>query len=63
MGLKQFYNVKEKRFEVMRLANNLEKGWFEVTTAERGRAQRVGYSDEALREIKTDGILNRLFFP
>jgi hypothetical protein len=53
----------EKSFEVQRLAQGLEEGGFKAETAERGQAQREGLSDEALWEIKTDGILNLLFFP
>jgi hypothetical protein len=53
----------EKKFLVQRIKENLEKGNFVVTTAERGQAQRVGYSNEALIEIKKDGILNLLAFP
>lgn len=53
----------EQHFLNMRTSENLEKGEFNVEVAERGQAQRVGYSDEALWDIKHDGILNRLFFP
>ena len=53
----------EQRFLNMRTSDNLNKGDFNVEIAERGKAQRVGYSDEALWEIKHDGLLNRLFFP
>jgi len=53
----------EKKFLVQRIKENLEKGDFVVTTAERGQAQRVGYSNEALLEIKKDGLLNILTFP
>ncbi|HEC81133.1 MAG TPA: hypothetical protein ENI42_01735, partial [Thermoplasmatales archaeon] len=53
----------EKRFLVKRIKNTFEKGGFKAFSAERGRAQREGYSIEALREIKKDGILNRIFFP
>jgi len=54
----------EKRFLVKRIKNNFEtEGGFNAQSAERGAAQRVGFSTEALREINKDGILNRLFFP
>ncbi len=53
----------EKKFLVQRIQKNLEQGDFVVTTTERGQSQRVGYSNEALWEIKTDGLLNFLFFP
>jgi hypothetical protein len=54
----------EKRFLVKRIKNNFETvGEFNAYSAEKGAAQRVGYSTEALREIKKDGLLNRLFFP
>ena len=53
----------EKYFMVKRITNTFEQGGFNSESAERGAAQRVGYSLEALREIKTDGLLNRLFFP
>jgi len=53
----------EQHFLNMRTSGNLEEGEFNVEVAERGQAQRVGYTDEALWEIKHDGILNRLFFP
>jgi hypothetical protein len=53
----------EKYFLVKRIVHNFEQGGFNAQSAERGAAQRVGYSTEALREIKKDGILNKLFFP
>ena len=53
----------EKRFLVKRMKNTFEKGGFNAQSAERGAAQRVGFSTEALREFNKDGILNRLFFP
>lgn len=53
----------EKRFLVKRVTHTFEEGGFNAQKAERGRAQREGYSAEALWEIKTDGILNLLFFP
>jgi len=53
----------EKYFMVKRIVHNFEQGGFNAQSAERGAAQRVGYSIEALREIKKDGILNRLLFP
>jgi len=53
----------EQHFLTMRTANNLRDAGFDVETAERGQAQREGYSSEALRMIKTDGLLNRLLFP
>lgn len=53
----------DKYFLVKRVVNNFEQGGFNAQSAERGAAQRVGYSVDALREIKKDGILNRLFFP
>lgn len=53
----------EKRFLVKRIKNNFEKGGFNAQSAERAAAQRIGFTTEALREIKKDGILNRLFFP
>lgn len=53
----------EKYFLVKRIVHNFEQGDFNVQSAERGAAQRVGYSMDALREIKKDGILNRLLFP
>jgi hypothetical protein len=52
----------EKYFLVKRIVNDFEQGGFNAQSAERGAAQRVGYSIEALREIKKDGILNKLFF-
>ena len=57
------FSSGEKRFLVKRVKSNFEKGGFNAQSAERGAAQRVGFSTEALREIKKDGILNRLFFP
>jgi hypothetical protein len=53
----------EKYFLVKRIVHNFEQGGFNAQSAERGAAQREGYSIEALREIKKDGILNKLFFP
>jgi hypothetical protein len=53
----------EKYFLVKRILHNFEQGGFNAQSAERGAAQRVGYSIEALREIKKDGILNKIFFP
>ncbi len=53
----------EKRFLVKRIKENFEYGGFNAQSAERGAAQRVGFSTEALRDINKDGILNRLFFP
>jgi hypothetical protein len=53
----------EKKFLIQRIEENLVKGGFSVTTTQRGKSQRVGYSNEALKEIKTDGLLNRIFFP
>jgi hypothetical protein len=53
----------EKRFLIERVKNNFEKGGFNALSAQRAAAQRVGFTTEALREIKTDGLLNRLFFP
>jgi hypothetical protein len=53
----------EKRFMVKGIADRLELGGFNVETAERGRAMKVGYSKEALGAINRDGILNRLLFP
>ena len=53
----------EKYFLVKRITNTFEQGGFTAQSAERGAAQRIGYSLEALREIKTDGLLNRIFFP
>lgn len=53
----------EKYFLVKRIVHNFEQGGFNAQSAERGAAQRVGYSIEALREIKKDGILNKLLFP
>lgn len=53
----------EKKFLIQRIQKNLETGDFVVTTTERGQSQRVGYSNEALWEIKKDGLLNLLFFP
>ena len=53
----------EQHFFGLRTIENLEKGGFNVEHLERGQAQRVGYSDEALDAIKNDGILNKLFFP
>jgi len=52
-----------KKFLVQRILGNFEEAGFNAQSAEKGRAQRVGYTTEALREIKKDGILNRLFFP
>ena len=40
-----------------------EKGGFTVEKLERGQAQRVGFSKEALKEIKQSGLLSRLLFP
>jgi hypothetical protein len=53
----------DKYFLVKRVKNNFEQGGFNAQSAERGAAQRVGFSVDALREIKKDGILNRLLFP
>jgi len=53
----------EKKFLVARVLENFEEGGFNAQSAEKARAQRVGYTTEALMEIKTDGILNFLFFP
>ena len=53
----------DKYFLVKRIVHNFEQGGFNAQSAERGAAQRVGYSIDALREIKKDGILNRLLFP
>jgi len=53
----------EQHFVSMRLDRDLEKGGFDTVTTERGQSQRIGYSDEALWDIKHDGLLNRLFFP
>ncbi|UCF12618.1 MAG: hypothetical protein JSW06_11400 [Thermoplasmatales archaeon] len=53
----------EKRFLVKRIKNNFEKGGFNAQSAERGAAQRVGFSMDAIRELNKDGIANRLFFP
>ena len=53
----------EKYFTIKRQLNNFEQGGFNAQSAERAMAQRVGFTTEALREIKTDGLLNRLFFP
>jgi len=53
----------EQHFLNMRTSENVQEGDFNVEIAERGKAQRVGYTDEALREIKQDGLLNMLFFP
>ena len=54
----------EKQFMVQRIEKYMnELGGFKVTTTERGQSQRVGYSNEALWEIKTDGLLNLLLFP
>jgi len=53
----------EQHFLTMRTAENLRDAGFDVETAERGQAQREGLSSEALRMIKTDGLLNRLLFP
>jgi len=40
-----------------------EKGGFTVEKLERGQAQRVGFTKEALNEIKKSNILSRLLFP
>jgi len=40
-----------------------EKGGFEVEKLERGQAQRIGFSDESLDEIKKANLLSRLLFP
>jgi hypothetical protein len=53
----------EQHFLNMRTSENVEKGDFNVEIAERGKAQRVGYTDEALWEIKQDGLLNLILFP
>ena len=53
----------DKYFLVKRIVHNFEQGGFNAQSAERGAAQRVGFSIDALREIKKDGILNRLLFP
>ncbi|PNX46628.1 MAG: hypothetical protein BV456_11995, partial [Thermoplasmata archaeon M8B2D] len=54
----------EKFFLVQRIEENFAKnGLFNVFTAERGQAQREGYTWSDLWEIKTDGILNLLLFP
>lgn len=53
----------EKRFLVKRIKENFEYGGFNAQSAERGAAQRVGFSTESIREINKDGLLNRLFFP
>jgi len=53
----------EKRFLVKRIKNNFEKGDFNARSLEKGAAQRVGFTSEALWEYKTDGILNFIFFP
>jgi hypothetical protein len=53
----------EKYFLVKRILNTFEQGGFNAQSAERGAAQRVGYSISSLREIKKDGLLNRLLFP
>ena len=53
----------EKKFLVQRVLENFEEGGFNAQSAEKGRAQRVGFTTEALMDIKTDGILNFLFFP
>ena len=53
----------EKKFLIKRVLENFEEGGFNAQSAEKARAQRVGYSTEALLKIKTDGPLNFLFFP
>jgi hypothetical protein len=54
----------EKFFLVQRIAENFaDNGLFNVFTAERGQAQREGYTWSDLWKIKTDGLLNFLFFP
>ncbi|HDO19454.1 MAG TPA: hypothetical protein ENG74_01875 [Thermoplasmatales archaeon] len=53
----------EQHFLDLRAANNLQKGGFNTVVAERGQAQRKGYSNQVLREIKHAGLLNRMFFP
>ena len=53
----------EKYFLIKRIVSNFEQGGFNAQSAEKSMAQRVGFSTEALREIKTNGLLNRLLFP
>jgi hypothetical protein len=53
----------EKRFLIERVKSNFEEGGFNAQSAQRAAAQRVGFTTEDLREIKTDGFLNRVFFP
>ena len=53
----------EKKFLVQRIIGNFEEGGFNAQSAERATAQRVGYTNAALDEIKKDGLLNRILFP
>lgn len=53
----------EKLFMMERISENFEQGGFVAKSAARAQAQREGFSTEALREIKKDGLLNRLLFP
>jgi len=53
----------EKYFLLKRIENNYKKGGFNPITLQRGAAQRVGISTEALLKIKKDGLLNKLLFP
>ena len=50
----------EQYFLGMRAEYLLKQAGFDVEVLERGQAQRIGFSKEALSAIKTDGILNRL---
>ena len=53
----------EKRFLVERICNTFEQGGFNAQSAERGAAQREGYTAGQLQEIKKDGFLNKILFP
>ncbi len=53
----------EKYFLEKRILENFEEGGFNAIGVERGAAQRVGFTTDALWEMKTDGLLNFLFFP
>ena len=55
-GQQHFLSLRTKNFMQ-------EKGGFEVEKLERGQAQRVGFSDEALDELKKTNLLSRLLFP
>ena len=53
----------EKKFLIKRVMENFETAGFNAQSAEKGRAQRVGYTTDALLKIKKNGLLNLLFFP